>query len=110
MLLSLVYPPAINSSGSFSPATVNVFENTVVLFLNIVTLYVSGVDLSNGTVNGVKSSNVLESFVRFNVGPTPEDNSKLFPLSVALLTDTIATLHGCISQWYTKSPSLLNVY
>jgi hypothetical protein len=44
--------PAINSNGSLSPATVNVFENTLlVLSLNIVILYVSGVDLSDGTVN-----------------------------------------------------------
>ena len=73
-------------------------------------LYVSGVDPSSGTVNGVKSSKVLESFERFHVGPTPEANSKFFPFSVAALTDTIATLHGCISQWYTKPPALLNVY
>ena len=46
--------PAINSSGSLSPATVNVFENTLlVLSFNIVMLYVVGVDWSNGTVNGV---------------------------------------------------------
>jgi nucleotide-binding universal stress UspA family protein len=51
-LVSLMSCPAINSNGSLSPATVNVFENTLlVLSLNIVILYVSGVDLSDGTVN-----------------------------------------------------------
>jgi hypothetical protein len=103
--------PTINSSGSFSPAVVNVFEKTMsVLSLKIVTLYVSGVDLSNGIVNGLKSSSVLKSFVRLIVGPTPEDISKLFPLSIALLTDTFATLQGCITQWYGKFPSLLKEY
>jgi hypothetical protein len=53
-LVSLMSCPAINSSGSLSPATVNVFENTLlVLSFNIVMLYVVGVDWSNGTVNGV---------------------------------------------------------
>lgn len=73
--VSLMSFPAINSSGSFSPATVNVFENTLpILSLDIVILYVIGVDLYNGTVNGVKSSNVLRSLVRFKVGPVPEEN------------------------------------
>ena len=50
------------------------------------------------------------SWVRLSVLPVPEDNSKLLPLSIASLTDIAATLHGWISQWYRKSPALLNVY
>jgi len=46
-------------------------------------------------VRGVISSNVLKSFVTFHVGPTRDENSKLVPLSVTALTETIATLHGC---------------
>ena len=62
---------AISSSGSFSPATVNVFENHLLLgslLLAMVMLYVSGVDLSNGTVSGAKTSSALRSLVRLRVG------------------------------------------
>ena len=102
---------ATSSTGSFSPATVNVFENRLLLgslVLAMVMLYVSGADLSNGTVSGAKTSSVLRSLVRLRVGPTPEDISKLLPLSIPLITETIAGFHGWISQWYTKLPSLLN--
>jgi hypothetical protein len=54
----------------------------------------------------VKSRSVQESFVRFHVGPASEENSKLAPLSVIALTDTIPTLYECIQQWYWKLPDL----
>jgi hypothetical protein len=63
-------------------------------FLDIVILYVSGVVRSNGTANGSILSSVLKSLLKSQVGPVPDDSSKLLPLSVASLTDTTAALHG----------------
>lgn len=76
-------------------------------------LYVIWVVLSAAvTVVGLKFSNLLSFLLKIRTGAVPEVNTKLFPCSIALLTDTFPILNEWISQWYVNSlPSLgTNVY